>query len=204
MEKWLEAFERRPAYLATKSDYYTHVMDIPPQYGPGQTVSEGEPFQKAIDGREGWTLPLPPLTGEDLEPVLDFWNPGDEAARHEAAFCLTSNFKAVAKFAARAAGSDVGSWQRNGGFSKSALADPYAKAEDSIIPDVEACLAHVANALLNGTDKAKADMKGAQGNAEVQKACLEYLRKRISVPRDMSYPAARQFRAHIGWVISQL
>ena len=32
---WLEAFERRESYLAFKSDYFTHVMDIPPQYGPG-------------------------------------------------------------------------------------------------------------------------------------------------------------------------
>ena len=30
---WLEAFEKREPYLAFKSDYYTHVKDIPPQYG---------------------------------------------------------------------------------------------------------------------------------------------------------------------------
>lgn len=36
----LKAFEARPAYIATKSDYYTHVMDIPPQYGPGFGVKE--------------------------------------------------------------------------------------------------------------------------------------------------------------------
>ncbi|EOD26651.1 glutathione dehydrogenase [Emiliania huxleyi CCMP1516] len=40
LEAWLAAFEERPAYLATKSDYYTHVMDIPPQYGPGFSVDE--------------------------------------------------------------------------------------------------------------------------------------------------------------------
>ena len=32
---WLDAFEKREPYLAFKSDYYTHVKDIPPQYGPG-------------------------------------------------------------------------------------------------------------------------------------------------------------------------
>ena len=32
---WFDAFEKRECYLAFKSDYYTHVMDIPPQYGPG-------------------------------------------------------------------------------------------------------------------------------------------------------------------------
>lgn len=31
LDRWLSAFEERPAYLATKSDFYTHVMDIPPQ-----------------------------------------------------------------------------------------------------------------------------------------------------------------------------
>lgn len=40
IETWLQAFEQMPCYIATKSDYYTHVMDIPPQYGPGFGVKE--------------------------------------------------------------------------------------------------------------------------------------------------------------------
>ena len=39
IDAWLAAFEERPAYLATKSDYYTHVMDIPPQYGARPPLS---------------------------------------------------------------------------------------------------------------------------------------------------------------------
>lgn len=31
IEKWLDSFEQMPSYMATKSDYYTHCMDIPPQ-----------------------------------------------------------------------------------------------------------------------------------------------------------------------------
>jgi hypothetical protein len=39
--------------------------------------------------------------------------------------------------------------------------------------------------------------------AEVR-LCLEYLRIRVGVPRDMTVHGARQFRAHINWFIDQL
>jgi glutathione S-transferase len=51
---WLKAFEKRESYLAFKSDYYTHVKDIPPQYGPGYDggfEADREKFSKAILGR---------------------------------------------------------------------------------------------------------------------------------------------------------
>lgn len=51
---WLEAFEKRESYLAFKSDYYTHVMDIPPQYGPGYNggfEEDRENFYNLIAGR---------------------------------------------------------------------------------------------------------------------------------------------------------
>ena len=34
--------------------------------------------------------------------------------------------------------------------------------------------------------------------------CLNYLKRRIGVPRDMTYPAARQLRAHLTWAEEQL
>ena len=33
LERWFNAMEQRPAYLAFKSDYYTHCHDLPPQLG---------------------------------------------------------------------------------------------------------------------------------------------------------------------------
>ena len=60
LEAWLAAFEERPAYLATKSDYYTHVMDIPPQCT--------RPACFRITPAHGRPSPvLPPL----LSPALD-------------------------------------------------------------------------------------------------------------------------------------
>jgi hypothetical protein len=42
INKWFEALERRPSYMATKSDFYTHVTDIPPQYGDGHFSIEAQ------------------------------------------------------------------------------------------------------------------------------------------------------------------
>lgn len=33
LTRWFDAMEERPTYLGTKSDYYTHVHDLPPQLG---------------------------------------------------------------------------------------------------------------------------------------------------------------------------
>jgi hypothetical protein len=59
--------EARPSYVGTKNDYYTHVMDIPPQYGDGHSDSgkEVEQAQLVIGGRASWRLPLN-LSADDL------------------------------------------------------------------------------------------------------------------------------------------
>jgi len=188
LHRWLAAFEDRQPYLATKSDYYTHITDIPPQYGPGQQVPEAEPFMKLLDGREGWTLPLPPLSPGNLEPVLDkpLLNIPDADARIEAAVCLIRNHNNIARFCARAAGSGVGQWRQQGGGSKSALADPYAEPNEEIVPDVDACLAHVAHALLAGPEAAANTVVMHGVDSRLHKDCLAYLRQRISVPRSIS------------------
>ena len=72
LNAWLNAFEKRECYLAFKSDYYTHVRDIPPQYGPGYDggfTDDRIQYQMSITGKDGksWDLPLP--FDDPLQPL---------------------------------------------------------------------------------------------------------------------------------------
>eukprot|EP00899_Mesostigma_viride_P026112 jgi/Mesvir1/6686/Mv08912-RA.2 len=71
LEAWFEAMEARPAYQASKSDYYTHCHDLPPQVGEPSPIPGAEKFMDFINGRDGsWDLPLKPLTGGPLGTAL--------------------------------------------------------------------------------------------------------------------------------------
>lgn len=196
LERWFLAFEELPCYHACKSDYYTHVMDIPPQYGPGFSDNNDATAeaQRVIDG-ESWKLPLN-LSAADLEPLPDSMNHGDEAARHEAAYRLASNASAIAKFACRGMG-EKGAKQYG-----APLADPTAVPNLKYEKKVDEMLRVTASLLLDGSAGESAGTTSAQGK-EVAK-CLAYLRDRVGVPRDMSYPAAMQLRAHLNYVIDAL
>ena len=68
----MNAFEKRECYLAFKSDYYTHIKDIPPQYSPGYDVGFEEDRQalfKSITGMDGkpWVLTL--TFDDDVQPL---------------------------------------------------------------------------------------------------------------------------------------
>jgi glutathione S-transferase len=169
-------------------------MDIPPQYGPGYSDSgkEVEDAQRAIDGDTTWVLPVN-LSANDLEPTPDSMNASDEAARHEAAYMLTANAKAITKFACRGKG-EKGAKQFG-----APLADPYAVPNLNYESKVDELLRVTASLLLDGTAEPSGG-KTSQDGADVAK-CLAYLRDRIGVPRDMSYPAAMQLRAHLNYVM---
>lgn len=208
INRWFDAMEELEAYQLTKSDYYTHCWDLPPQLG-GCVPEEGsKPFQDSINGVNGsWDLPLSD-DNDGVEPDWDF--AGDEcAAKREAVERVSANLDAIASFASRGAG-------KSGRSYGAPLADPNAISNDSIHPFVEAAILVVLNKLLAGTeaesvasDKAMSELVSAWkiegGNEVVDKVAisLAYLRDRVGVPRDMKLPAARQLRAHLNWAIAK-
>lgn len=203
LERWFAAMEARPTYMGTKSDFYTHCHDLPPQLGGCVSVPEAAAIAAAIDGTDAtsWRLPLPPLSATSLEPYA----PGDNPAvdRLEAAAKLVGNHAAVTRFALRGAG-------RPGPRPVSApLADPTGIADEQYTADADAALRHVAHALLVGTEEKQGSAHALQTAAQGMRgapvaASLAYLRDRVGVPRDMKFPAARQFRAHLNWFIDSI
>lgn len=169
-------------------------------------TEEGQPVAEVIDGEApgSWRLPLPPLTATSLpEP----YSPGEDPNRDklEAAARLVGNHEAVVRFALRGPG-------KPGPQPVSApLADPSAIAAMQYHEEVDQALRHVAHALLVGVE-AKQVSKEALQVSSAASGCsgdqvmlaAEYLRDRVGVPRDMKYPAARQLRAHLNWMIDSL
>jgi len=198
LESWYLAMESRPSYRHIQSDFYTHVHDLPPQIGRCHSTPESEPYAAAIDGRDGsWRLPLPADDGQLIEPLQGLMAGVAEpeaVARREAAERLLSNADAVVAFAARGL---VGPGSPS---VSAALADPNAKPDPASFPLVDAALRHVAHSLLDGADEAKAALSPSLPPESTERA-LGYLRDRISVPRDMGLPAARQLRAHCNAMI---
>ena len=67
INEWFDAMETLPSYRLTKSDYYTHCWDLPPQLGGCTFEPDGKPFEDAINGLRridgtmgSWELPLQP------------------------------------------------------------------------------------------------------------------------------------------------
>ena len=230
---WLEAFEKREPYLAFKSDYFTHVMDIPPQYGPGYDggfPDERSQMKRSIIGRDGsWHLPLPhddplqplykgpPLPGCVLEAVGLTADPDgsyescdratmETACRTMAAWQRAGNGPNVAKFAAR--GGPNGSKNPRKSFG-APLADPYAEPDQQCLPSVDAALRVICQALVRGEaslQELAPLLRGAVPEPDTAGvvSSLAYVRDRVGVPRDLPLAAARYMRAYLNWGIDAL
>lgn len=202
LQTWFGAMESLLSYPGISSDYYTHCHDLPPQIGGCESHGEALAFQQAIDGTDGvhWALPLPVVSREQLlqgyQPVLK----GDDEARREAAARVIENAEALVSFCLRALGMP-------GPYMGSQLADPGNSPDTRFVKHMDCALRHVVAALLTHDGPGMGDSplspqvslpKYAVGGG------LAYLRERISVPRDMSWPAARQLRAHVTAVMRAL
>jgi len=207
---WLDAMDTRPSIRASKSDYYTHAHDLPPQLGGCNSEESGAQARADVDGG-AWKFPLRDVT----EPDWGWISPAE--ARREAAERMIHNPAAIARFAARGAASP--------GFPPvwAELADPNAAPAEEWVPSVDVFLRH-ATALLIAGDPVAADSgddtspERAEAWSSAKKTaesvpgssrdglakCLEYLQRRIGVPRDMSLPAARRLRAELGKLIEAL
>lgn len=209
IDRWLAAFEALPYYMATKSDYYTHCQDIPPQYGtPFPNDSESSQRVRMLLDPQRSSVPL--AWTLDPEPRTQLQATVAEADhRVEAAWGLIKNYTAVAKFCCRAAGSGVGDWAR-GNPTRSELADPYAQPNDGLLGSVEAALRAVATGLYLGEPQvpraARKIVEEAAPGADFEEValCLEYLRDRVGVPRDMQMPAAKLLRAYLAEAVRSL
>ncbi len=94
--------------------------------------------------------------------------------------------------------------------SRNCISTFETKPECITVPS--AGLRHVATALLDGPQAAAKSLHSGMHSAANGDALpgapvctsVAYLRDRVGVPRDMPLPAARQFRAHLNWLVEEL
>lgn len=193
LQRWFSAMETRPPYLAVKGDYYSHCHDLPPQLGGCAADDAGAAARALVDGTGGgWAWAALEARKGDEEVVSPPLAPA-EAAR-EAAWRLSRNGPAVAKFGCRALGSA-------GTPVMAELSGPNATPEVSYVPHLDSALRLACVALLDGPAAMREELEAGGGLAPATAAALDYVRKRVGVPRDMSMPAAQQLRAAITEVL---
>ena len=188
--KWYEAMDTRDSYQGIKSDYYTHVQDLPPQIGGCQFLPESEPFAAEIGGG-AWKINKKP--SECFEPMLPF---DEVAARRDAIRRVIANKDNLVTFALRGIsnrGRRYGAPLANPEADTTG-ANAYRPAVDVALRQIVSTMLH-ANSNVDSNTNTKKIVEGYPVN-EV-KECLLYVRDRVGVPRDMTVHGARQFRAYI-------
>ena len=211
LNKWFDAMESLESYRLTKSDYYTHCWDLPPQLGGCTYEDSGLPYEKAIngersiDGSQGsWDFPLQPNNG-GVEPDW-VWCNDENIALREAVERLSGNHANIVSFASRGAG------KKGMPPVSAALSDPNATSSESVKTSIDILLREISLAMLVGRESREPQVSkvlsviGQSGSNQKEGIInsLTYLRDRIGVPRDMRLPAARQLRAHINWIIAKM
>jgi glutathione S-transferase len=130
---------------------------------------------------------------DDVEPVPAKLDPGDAAARAEAAYKLVSNHDAITRFALRGAGEPG---QKK---FRAPLADPTAIPATEYTDAMDAVMRRLTLALVDGSTPPALEAPDGIDSAtkEALTKSLDYFSQRIGVPRDLTFPAARQLRAYI-------
>lgn len=118
----------------------------------------GLQYADLIDGKteDKWNLPLEPLNSASFEP----YPPGEspELDRHLAGERVIENHEAVVKFGLRSMGKPGRPPMR------ARLCDPNALPNLDYMEQTDIIFRHVANALINGPDKAKFSVSKSKSN----------------------------------------
>ena len=186
--RWFDALESRPSYQGIRSDWHTHVHDLPPQLGGCHESGTHEQFSAARK-LDSWTLPLDPLSSKSLEPVPRGYAERADLDRQEAAIAVVRFKDSLVQSAILA--HDRSSLRNS---SKQSL-DAALRMICEVMLDVEEKAGGGAEALRRAI-KASSEIDTSVDGASVALS-LRHLRDRVNVPRDMGFPAARQLRAHM-------
>lgn len=201
--KWIQEMEKRPSYQATKSDVYTHTRALPPQISAECIFAPDKGFVESKNAIDAYCLPtITKAAPQDLLWRESDWEQLTKTHRKEAAERIIFNRDSIVKFASRAAGKP--------GLPAAAapLADPRATSNDVAQLAVDIFLRLTIQRLLQKDaflftkkdllkEAGAALAMGSEDTTLTIVDCLDYLRQRIGVPRDMSYPAAQELRAEL-------